>query len=95
MLLTALALSDDNILAALREPQMMRRVELSLHYCVSVAVQDASWLPAWHAVHDLQQVLASLVPVRPSMVEPYSNERVLSVWHDLESHVSVLRTKLQ
>jgi hypothetical protein len=95
MLLTALALSDDNLLAVLVEPQMVRRVQLSLHYCLSVAVQDDAWLPAWHAVDDLQRVLTSLIPVGPSMVEPYSDERLLRICHELGSDVCVLRAKLR
>jgi hypothetical protein len=73
----------------------VRRVELSLHYCLSVALQDEAWLPAWHAVNDLQRVLASLVPVGPSMAEPYSDERLLRTLYDLGSDVCVLRTKLR
>jgi hypothetical protein len=72
MLLTALALSDDNLLMALRASQIVQRVELSLHSCKMFTVQDDAWLPALRAVHDLQQVLTSLVPVGPSMVKPYS-----------------------
>jgi hypothetical protein len=95
MLLTALALSDDNLLAVLVEAQMVRRVQLSLHYCLSVAVQDDAWIPAWHAVDDLQRVLTSLIPVGPSMVEPYSDERLLRICHELGSDVCVLRAKLR
>jgi hypothetical protein len=95
MLLTVLALSDNNLLAALREPQALQRVELSLHYCLSLALQDEAWLPAWHAVNDLQRVLVSLVPAEPSMVEPYSDANMLRIWHDLGSHVCILRTKLR
>jgi hypothetical protein len=94
MLLTALALSDDNLLAALRESQILQRVELSLHSCRIFTVQDEAWLPAVRAVHDLQQVLTSLVPVGPSMVEPYTAERVLRVWRDLASDISVMRGQL-
>jgi hypothetical protein len=95
MLLTALALSDDNLLAALCEQQIVRRVELSLHYCLSVTLQDEAWLPAWHAVNDLQRVLASLSPVEPSKIGPYSDENMLRIWRDLGSHVCILRTKLR
>jgi hypothetical protein len=94
MLLTALALSDDNLLAALRASEILQRVELSLHSCKVFAVQDDAWLPALRAVHDLRQVLTYLVPVGPSMVEPYTTERVLRVWHDLRSGISVLRGPL-
>jgi hypothetical protein len=94
MLLTALALSDDNLLMALRASQILQRVELSLHSCKMFTVQDEAWLPALRAVHDLQQVLTSLIPVGPSMVEPYTAERVLRVWRDLRSGISVLRGPL-
>jgi hypothetical protein len=94
ILLTVLALSDDNLLAALRASQILQRVELSLHSCKMFTVQDDAWLPALRAVHDLQQVLTSLVPVGPSMVEPYTAERVLRVWRDLASGISVLRGPL-
>jgi hypothetical protein len=95
MLLTALALSDDNLLAALRASQILQRVELSLHSCKMLTVQDDAWLPALRAVHDLQQVLTSLVPVGPSMVKPYTTERVLRIWRELGSGVSVLRGQLR
>jgi hypothetical protein len=95
MLLTAIALSDDNLLAALRASQILQRVELSLHSCKMFTVQDDAWLPAFRAVHDLQQVLTSLVPVGPSMVKPYTTERVLSIWRDLGSGVSALRGELR
>jgi hypothetical protein len=94
MLLTALALSDDNLLAALRASQILQRVELSLHSCKMFTVQDDSWLPALRAVYGLQQVLTSLVPVGPSMVKPYTTERVLRIWRDLASGISVLRGQL-
>jgi hypothetical protein len=91
ILLTVLALSDDNLLAALRASQILQRVDLSLHSCKVFTVHDDTWLPALRAVHDLQQVLTSLVPVGPSMVKPYTTERVLRIWRDLGSGVSVLR----
>jgi hypothetical protein len=94
MLLTALALSDDNLLAALRASQVLQRVELSLHSCKMFTVQDDAWLPALRAVYDLQQVLTSLVPVGPSMIEPYTAERVLRVWRDFASGISILRGPL-
>jgi hypothetical protein len=94
MLLTALALSDDNLLAALRASQILQRVELSLHSCKVFAVQDDAWLSALCAVNDLRQVLTSLVPVGPSMVESYTAERVLRVWRDLASDISVMRGQL-
>jgi hypothetical protein len=40
MLLTALALSEDSLLAALRESQVLQRVKLSLHSCKIYTVQD-------------------------------------------------------
>jgi hypothetical protein len=92
MLLTALALSDDRLLVALRESQIMQRVELSLHSCKVLATQDVTWLPAWHAVHDLRQVLTSVVPVWSSLAQPYSAE---SIWHAIGSQVFVLRVKLR
>jgi hypothetical protein len=95
MLLTALVLSDDNLLAALRASQILQRVELSLHSCKMFTVQDTAWLPALRAVHDLHQVLTSLVPVAPSMVQLYTTERVLRIWRDLGSGVSVLPGQLR
>jgi hypothetical protein len=95
MLLTALALSDDNLLAALRASQSLQRVELSLYSCKLFTVQDDTWLPALRAMQDLQQVLTSLVPVGPSMVQPYTAERVLHIWRDLGSGVSILRRPLR
>jgi hypothetical protein len=94
MLLTALALSDDNLLAVLRESQILQRIELSLHSCKMFTVQDAAWLLALRAVDDLRQVLTSLAPVGPSMVQPYTTERVLRIWRDLASGISVLREPL-
>jgi hypothetical protein len=95
MLLTALALSDDNLLAALRASQVVHRVELSLHSCKMFALQNDAWIPASRAVHDLREVLTSVVPIGPSMVEPYSGERVLQIWHDLSARISVLRGPLR
>jgi hypothetical protein len=95
MLLTALALSDDNLLAVLRESQILQRIELSLHSCKMFTVQNDDWLPALRAVDDLRQVLTSLVPVGPSLVEPYTSERVLRIWHDIGSSISVLRGQLR
>jgi hypothetical protein len=94
ILLTVLALSDDNLLAALRGSQILQRVELSLHSCKLFTVQDDAWLPALHAVHDLQQILTSLVPVGPSMMKPYTTEQVLHFWRDLALGISVLRGPL-
>jgi hypothetical protein len=95
MLLTALALSDDNLLAALRVSQVIHRVELSLHSCKMSAMQNDAWIPASRAVHDLREVLTYLVPIGPSIVEPYSRERVLQIWHDLSTRRSVLRGPLR
>jgi hypothetical protein len=95
ILLTVLALSDDNLLAALRASQILQRVELSLHSCKMFAVQDDGWLPALRALRDLQQVLTSLVPIGPSMVKPYTSERVLRIWRDLGSGVYLLRGQLR
>jgi hypothetical protein len=95
MLLTALALSDDNLLVALCSVQVIHRVELSLHSCKMSAMQDNAWIPASRAVDDLREVLTSLVPMGPSMVEPYSDERVLQIWRDLATRVSVLRGPLR
>jgi hypothetical protein len=95
MLLTALALSDDNLLSALRASHVVHRVELSLHSCKVFAMQDDTWIPASRAVHDLREVLMSLVPIGPSMVEYYSDERVLQIWRDLAARVSVLRGPLR
>jgi hypothetical protein len=91
MLLTALALSDDNLFAALRESQVLQRIELSIHSCKVLAAQDEAWYPAWHALRDLQQVLTVFVPVWPLLVGPYSEESVLRMWDDIGSEVSVLR----
>jgi hypothetical protein len=95
MLLTALALSDDNLLAALRASQVLHRVELSLHSCKMSAMQNDAWIPASRAVHDLREVLTSLVPMGPSMDGPYSDERVLQIWRDLGAGIAVLRGLLQ
>jgi hypothetical protein len=95
MLLTALALSDDNLLAVLRESQILQRIELSLHSCKMFTVQDDSWFPALRAVDDLRQVLTFIVPVGPSMVQPYTTERVLLIWRDIGFGVSVLRGQLR
>jgi hypothetical protein len=94
MLLTALALSDDNLLAALRSSQVAHRVELSLHSCKMSAMQNDAWIPASRAVHDLREVLTSLVPIGPAMVEPFSGKRVLEIWRDLAVRISVLQCSL-
>jgi hypothetical protein len=95
MLLTALALSDDDLLAALCSSQVVNRVELSLHSCKMSAMQNDAWIPASRAVHDLREVLTSLVPIGPSMIGPYSDERVLQIWRDLAARGSVLRGPLR
>jgi hypothetical protein len=94
MLLTALALSHDNLLSVLRGSQVLQRVELSLHSCKVLSVQDITWLPAWQAGSDLRQVLTTIFPVWPSLVEPYFNERVLHIWRDIGSNLFVLRGQL-
>jgi hypothetical protein len=94
MLLTALALADDNLLRTLRKSQILQRVELSLHSCKIFAVQDDIWLPALHAVEDLQQVQLSFQPIGTPLLEPYSEEHVLSLWCDISSEVKVIREKL-
>jgi hypothetical protein len=95
MLLTALALSDDNLLAALRASQVFHRVELSLRSCKMSAMQNDAWIPAFRALHDLREVLTSLVPIGSSMVEPYSGERVIQIRRDLTARISVLRGPLR
>jgi hypothetical protein len=95
MLLTVLALSDDNLLAPLRASQVFHRVELSLHSCKMSAMQNDAWIPASRAVDDLREVLTSVVPVGSSMDGPYSDERVLQIWRDLAARVSVLRGLLK
>jgi hypothetical protein len=91
MFLAALALSDDNLLAALRQPHVLKRVELSLHSCKINTVQDDAWLPVWRAVRDLREVIVSLEPIGPFMAEPYSDEQVFQIWRELESRASILR----
>jgi hypothetical protein len=95
MLLTALALSEDSLLAALRAPQVLQRVELSLHSCKIFTVHDAAWLPALRAVDDLRLVLTSIVPVEPSAIEPYTYEGVLRIWQELRFSASVLQGLLR
>jgi hypothetical protein len=95
MILTALALSDDNLLAALCSSQIIHRVELSLHSCKKSAMQNDAWIPASRAVHDLREVLTSLVPIGPSMVDTYSEEQVLQIWREIAARASVLRGSLR
>jgi hypothetical protein len=95
MLLTALALSDDDLLSVLRAPQVLQRIEVFLHSYMLLAAQSATWYPAWHSLHDLQRVVVSLVPIEIPLVEPCSDERVLHTWRDLGSNVSVLQGKLR
>jgi hypothetical protein len=95
MLLAALALSDDNLLAALRQPDVLKRVELSLHSCKINTVQDNAWLPVWRTVRDLREVIVSLEPIDPFMAEPYSDEQVLQIWRELESRASILRGRFR
>jgi hypothetical protein len=91
MLLTAFALSDDNLLSILRGSQVLSRVELSLHSSKVLAAQDVAWAPAWRAGYNLHKVLISLLPVGPFLVQAYSDKRVRHVWRDIESRVSILR----
>jgi hypothetical protein len=58
-ILKALAPSNYQFLKALREPQVLQRIELSLHSCMFFKVQDITWHLAWHAVHELHQVITS------------------------------------
>jgi hypothetical protein len=95
MLLTALALSDDSLLASLQASQVLQRVELALHSCKVLAVQDITWLSVWHAVNDLQQVLTVILPVKRVLVEPFSDDQVLHIWDDMGSRASILRRKLR
>jgi hypothetical protein len=95
MLLTALALSDDNLLSALRASQVVHRVELSLHSCKVFAKQDDAWIPASRAVHNLREVLTTVLPAGSSTNEPYSDERVLQIWREHGARVSVLRAVLK
>jgi hypothetical protein len=95
MLLTAFALSDDNLLAALLGPQVLQRVELSLHSCRAFAIQSDTWLAPCRAVQDLQHVLTSIMPAWPSLAEPYTDQRVLHMWDDITSQVSVMRGMLE
>jgi hypothetical protein len=95
MLLTALALSDDNLLATLRESQVLQRIELSLHSCKVLVAHNITWRPACHALHDLQQVATALLPLGPLLVEPYTNERVLRIWNDMGTDTLILRCKLR
>jgi hypothetical protein len=94
-LLTVMALSDAGLLAVLREQQVLRRVELSLHSSLGFIAQDITWQSAWHALHDLKQVLTHLVNVEVSLVEPYNGVRVLEIWHDNGTHLSILRGLLR
>jgi hypothetical protein len=95
MLLTALALSDDSLLVALREPQVLRRVDVSLHECLAHAEQDKTWLPVWRAVHHLQQVLVSMVPMEPFVIKPCTNANVLHIWREINTCISLLKALLE
>jgi hypothetical protein len=94
LLLTTFALSHDELLATLRESQVLRRVELALHSCRKLETQDTTWSPAWHAVDTLQQVLTSRLPIDRFLIEPYSDDRVLHIWRDIGSVVSVLQAQI-
>jgi hypothetical protein len=84
-LLTVLALSDGSLLATLREPQVLHCVELSLHSCKVLIMQDDTWQSAGHAVHGLQQVLTQHLPVGFFLVEPCSDIQVLQIWREIGS----------
>jgi hypothetical protein len=58
-------------------------------------MQNDAWIPASRAVHDLREVLTSLVPIGPSILHPYSEERVLQIWREIAARVSVLRGPLR
>jgi hypothetical protein len=94
-LLTVLALSDGSLLSTLREPQVLQCVELSLHSCKVFVMQDIIWESVWHAVNGLQQVLTQYVPVELSLVQPYNDMRVLQIWQDIGSQLSLLRGLLR
>jgi hypothetical protein len=94
LLLTIFALSHDKLLATLRESQVLRCVELALHSGKILATQDNTWNPAWHAVDTLQQVLTSRLPIDCFLIKPYSDERVLQIWRDIGSVVSVLQAQI-
>jgi hypothetical protein len=91
MLLTVLALSHDSLLVILRESHILQRVELSLHSCKVFSAQDIAWRPVCRTVNDLLRVLTSLLPVRPSLVEPSSEEEVVHMWRSIGCHASTLR----
>jgi hypothetical protein len=95
MLLTALALSDDDLLTLLSESQVLHRVELALHSCKVLAAQNITWLPAWRAVHDLKQVLTSLVPTGDFSDDPSFDQRALHIWRNIRSCVSAMRKELK
>jgi hypothetical protein len=90
MLLAALALSHDDLLAILCQSRVLQRIELSLHSCKVLAAQNATWLPAWHAVHDLHQILTYLSPLGPILVKPYSEEHALHIWRNIGYGVTTL-----
>jgi hypothetical protein len=90
-LLTVMALSDASLLAALRHQQVLRHVELSLHSSLGFIAQDLTWRSAWHALDDLKQVLTHLAHAEVSLVEPYDDLRVIQIWRNIGTHLSVLR----
>jgi hypothetical protein len=94
-LLTVLALSDGSLLAILRQPQVLHCVELSLHSCKVFVMQDITWDSAWHAVNGLQQVLTQHVPVELFLAQPYHDMRVLQIWRDIGTQLSLLRGLLR
>jgi hypothetical protein len=94
-LLTALALSDDNLLAVLSKARVLQRVELSLHSAKILAIGDTTWHLVLRAVHDLQLVLTSLLPLPSFLDKAYSTELVLDTWHNITSNALVLSAKLR
>jgi hypothetical protein len=94
-LLMVLALSDNSLLATLREPQVLQCVELSLHSCKVSIMQDTTWQTAWHALNGLQQVLTQHLPVQLSLVEPYNHVHVLQAWRNIGICLSFLRGLLR
>jgi hypothetical protein len=95
MLLTVLALSNGGLLATLREQQVLRCVELSVHSCKVLIMQDITWQSAWHALDGLQQVLTQYVPVGMSLGDPYSDIQVLQIWREIGTQLSLLRGLLR
>jgi hypothetical protein len=95
MLLAALALSDDIVLAALRDLQLVRRIKQSSESRMLLAMQDDNWKLAWDSMRGLEKILESSLPVDHFLSLPYSDEQVLEIWNDIGSSVSVLRGMLR